>query len=228
MYVCEAPVKSMARRTKAQALATRSALLDAAEHLFAERGVASTTLQDIAMAAGVTRGALYWHFADKGALFNAMLERVLLPLEAAEALVESGGHPQDPLRALRSHLHRVFERMIGNPQARRVYEIVLHRIEYVGEMGVVLARLQLARAGHLARIEQALAAAGVPARHRRTQALGLHAVVSGLFETWLLEGETFDLLSAADQTIETYLRGVQAQWPAKTGAASARGAASLR
>lgn len=218
----------MARRTKAQALATRSALLDAAEHLFYEQGVSRTTLQDIALAAGVTRGAVYWHFADKGALFNAMLERVLLPLEASDALFAPGRGGADPLQDLAQHLHGVFERMIGNPQARRVYEIVLHRIEYVGEMSVVLARLQLARAGHLAQIQQALAAAGVPAKHRRTQALGLHAVVSGLFETWLLEGEAFDLLPAADQAIGTFLRGVQAQWPAPPKAARARRLGSLR
>ncbi len=201
----------MARRTKEQALATRSALLDAAEQLFLEQGVSRTTLQDVALAAGVTRGAVYWHFADKGALFNAMLERVLLPLEAADALFEPAGSGLPPLQGLQQHLHDVFARALGNPQARRVYAIVLYRIEYVGEMGVVLARLQQARAGHLALIEQALAKAGVNADRRRAQALGLHAVVSGLFETWLLEEEAFDLLPAADTAIGTYLLGVQAQ-----------------
>lgn len=201
----------MPRRTKEQALATRSALLDAAEQLFLEQGVSRTTLQDVALAAGVTRGAVYWHFADKGALFNAMLERVLLPLEAEDALFEPAGSGLPPLQGLQQHLHDVFARALANPQARRVYAIVLHRIEYVGEMGVVLARLQQARAGHVALIEQALAKAGVNAGRRRAQALGLHAVVSGLFETWLLEGEAFDLLPAADTAIGTYLLGVQAQ-----------------
>jgi TetR/AcrR family acrAB operon transcriptional repressor len=201
----------MPRRTKEQALATRSALLDAAEQLFLDQGVSRTTLQDVAMAAGVTRGAVYWHFADKGALFNAMLERVLLPLEAADALFEPAGSGLPPLQGLQQHLHDVFARALDNPQARRVYAIVLHRIEYVGEMGVVLARLQQARAGHVALIEQALAKAGVNAGRRRAQALGLHAVVSGLFETWLLEGETFDLLPAADTAVGTYLLGVTAQ-----------------
>ena len=201
----------MARRTKEQALATRSALLDAAEQLFLDQGVSRTTLQDVALAAGVTRGAVYWHFADKGALFNAMLERVLLPLEAADALFEPDGSGLPPLQGLQQHLHDVFARALDNPQARRVYAIVLHRIEYVGEMGVVLARLQQARAWHVALIEQALAKAGVNADRRRAQALGLHAVVSGLFETWLLEGETFDLLPTADTAIGSYLLGVLAQ-----------------
>jgi TetR/AcrR family acrAB operon transcriptional repressor len=61
----------MARRTKEDALATRDSILDAAELLFVEQGVSRTTLQHIATAAGVTRGAIYWHFLDKGAMFNA-------------------------------------------------------------------------------------------------------------------------------------------------------------
>jgi TetR/AcrR family acrAB operon transcriptional repressor len=72
----------MARRTKEEAAATRDSILDAAEKLFVEQGVSRTTLQHIASAAGVTRGAIYWHFDDKGALFNAMMERATLPLEA--------------------------------------------------------------------------------------------------------------------------------------------------
>lgn len=201
----------MVRRTKEQALATRSALLDAAERLFHQQGVSRTTLQDIALAAGVTRGAVYWHFADKGALFNAMLERVLLPLEEADALfVPAAGNPP-PLEGLRQHLIGVFERALGNAQARRVYEIVLHKMEYVGEMDVVRARLQQARAGHVALIEHALALAGVAPQLLRAQAVGLHAVVCGLFESWLLDGESFDLLPSARQAIGTYLIGVRAQ-----------------
>src|SRR5574337_1789480 len=76
------PASTMARRTKEDALATRSALLDAAERVFLQQGVSRTSLADIAHAAGVTRGALYWHFKDKASLFNAMLDRVALPLTA--------------------------------------------------------------------------------------------------------------------------------------------------
>ena len=67
----------MARRTKDEAEKTRNAILDAAEHVFNEHGVARTSLEEIARAANVTRGAVYWHFKDKIALCEAMLQRVL-------------------------------------------------------------------------------------------------------------------------------------------------------
>ena len=75
----------MVRRTKEQALVTRHTLLDAAELLFQARGVAGTSLQAIAQAAGTTRGAVYWHFCEKADLFNAMVERVTLPMERSFA-----------------------------------------------------------------------------------------------------------------------------------------------
>ena len=69
------------RRTKAEAQETREALLDAAERVFFENGVATTSLTEIAQAASLTRGAIYWHFVDKAALFEAVQERGRLPQE---------------------------------------------------------------------------------------------------------------------------------------------------
>ena len=60
------------RKTKMEALETRGRLLDAADCVFRQRGVTRTSLAEIANAAGVTRGAVYWHFKDKAALFHAM------------------------------------------------------------------------------------------------------------------------------------------------------------
>lgn len=53
--------KVMARKTKEDALRTRQLLIESAIQQFAQRGVTNTTLTDIADAAGVTRGAVYWH-----------------------------------------------------------------------------------------------------------------------------------------------------------------------
>lgn len=60
----------MARKTKQQALETRQHILDVAMRLFSQQGVSSTSLAQIAQAAGVTRGAIYWHFKDKTDLFS--------------------------------------------------------------------------------------------------------------------------------------------------------------
>ena len=56
-------------RTKAEAEETRNSILSAAERVFFEKGVSTASLDDVAKAAGVTRGAIYWHFSNKTDLF---------------------------------------------------------------------------------------------------------------------------------------------------------------
>ncbi|KMV73799.1 hypothetical protein AI29_12660, partial [bacteria symbiont BFo2 of Frankliniella occidentalis] len=60
----------MARKTKAQAQETKSLLIEAAIDCFASRGVSATSLSEIAEHAGMTRGAIYWHFKNKTELFK--------------------------------------------------------------------------------------------------------------------------------------------------------------
>ncbi|MGN1056456.1 MAG: TetR family transcriptional regulator, partial [Comamonas sp.] len=69
----------MARRTKEDAEMTRNQLLDAAQAVFFSKGVAGASLADIAQAASLTRGAIYWHFKDKADLFDALMKRTTLP-----------------------------------------------------------------------------------------------------------------------------------------------------
>src|SRR3954469_6235855 len=89
---------------------TRAALLAAARKLFIERGYADTATPDIVTAAGVTRGALYHHFADKRALFHAVVEQEAAIVAAeieraapdtispAEALLSGGDAYLDAMR----------------------------------------------------------------------------------------------------------------------------------
>src|SRR4029453_9780766 len=91
----------MVRRTKVEAAATREALLDAALGVFRDRGVAHTSLEEVAASAGVTRGAVYWHFKDKADLSPALGKRVRLPMETMVVFAGETPH-DDPLGALRA------------------------------------------------------------------------------------------------------------------------------
>ena len=68
------------RRTKAESEATRRTILASARRAFEHRGVTRTTMEHVAAEAGVSRGAVYWHFANKTALFDAMRLQVSVPL----------------------------------------------------------------------------------------------------------------------------------------------------
>ncbi|CAN5545100.1 TetR family transcriptional regulator BpeR [soil metagenome] len=202
----------MARRTKEEALATRERLIDTAEDLFFRNGVSHTPLNEIALAAGVTRGAIYWHFKDKAALFNAMMERVCLPLEERlePAPLESGS---DPLLRLRSGIMAALRNLVADDRTRRVYEIATHKVEYVGELESLRAKHIEVRTTYLLEIEASLRLAvkhsdlrlriSVPAAAR-----GLHALVNGLIQDWMLAPDEFDLVRIGRDVVGAYLAGL--------------------
>lgn len=199
----------MARKTKEEALATRASILDAAEMLFHRQGVSRTSLHEIAAAAGVTRGAVYWHFKEKADVFTQMMDRVCLPVEeGGAALMADAG-----LVGLRTHLDEVFALVTHDEQARRVLEIATQKVEYVDELLAVRSRHLEVRDGHVARLaellEKAQAQGEVPRqRPARELALGLHAVVDGLLHNWLLDPSAFDLQRVGRMTVAVYLAGL--------------------
>lgn len=92
----------MARRTKVEARETRLQVLDAAELVFSQKGGTNTSLNEIAIAAGVTRGAIYWHFKNKYDRIGTLLERVKLPLDDMLA-AQDADHADDPLAQIRAN-----------------------------------------------------------------------------------------------------------------------------
>jgi len=71
----ELPVLGVPVRERADAARNRIRVLEAAEKLFAERGVDAVTMDDVAGAAGVGKGTLYRRFGDKGGLAMALLDQ---------------------------------------------------------------------------------------------------------------------------------------------------------
>ena len=82
----QAPPARAPRSNRERTDATRQTLIDAARALFVERGYGDTSTPDICAAAGITRGALYHHFADKRDLFRHVLQR---EAEAVAAEIET-------------------------------------------------------------------------------------------------------------------------------------------
>lgn len=90
----------VARSNRERTEATRQALLDAARSLFVERGYGETSTPDVCAAAGITRGALYHHFADKRDLFRHVLADEAAAVAAdIEAAAPAGLDPADALMA---------------------------------------------------------------------------------------------------------------------------------
>jgi TetR/AcrR family acrAB operon transcriptional repressor len=200
----------MARKTKAEAQETRHQILDAAERMFLAQGVARTSLQQVASAAGVTRGAVYWHFKDKADLFDAMMERVTMPCETAiaEALARP---PEEALAGLAAMAMLPLRELATQAQVQRVFSIAMHYTEYTAELAPVRERHQESVASFVDQLETLLRRArGLkPRLNKKAAALGLFALVDGLMNHWTLAPHSFDLVAVGEQSVNGYLAGLK-------------------
>lgn len=199
----------MVRRTKEEAQETRKQILEAAEQAFYDRGVSRTTLADIAALAGVTRGAIYWHFSNKADLVQAMLDSLHEPLEEMARASESEDEI-DPLGWTRKLLTHLFQQIASDPKTRRINEILFHKFEFTDEMCDMRQQRQFVWLDANERIALALGNAArqgqLPADlNPQRAAICLHAYVHGIIGQWLLVPESFSLLDDAERLVDGIL-----------------------
>lgn len=178
----------MARKTKAEAAQTREHLIACARQVFSREGVTNTSLEEVARKAGVTRGAVYWHFRDKADLFMSVRRQtgMLLRFEGTSA--------DDPLLRLEAGLLAAFRRLSDDQEARETYEMMLWKCEYVGEFAGVRQELMAAGDRFLVETTQLYA----EARDRRLtpsdldvrlSALETYCFYVGMLKLWLADQE---------------------------------------
>jgi TetR/AcrR family acrAB operon transcriptional repressor len=199
----------MVRRTKEEAQETRAQILEAAEKAFYERGVARTTLADIAALAGVTRGAIYWHFSNKADLLQAMFDTLHEPLDDLARASESEDE-LDPLGCMRRLLIELFHRIALDPKTRRINEILFHKCEFIDEMCDLRQQRQAESLDCNMRIERALCNSikrgQLPETlDTRCAAITLHAYIDGMLGQWLLVPDSFGLHQEAERWVDALL-----------------------
>mgnify|MGYP001033812473 CR=1 FL=1 len=201
----------MARRTRDQAERTREAVLDAAVRVFLEHGVARATLEEVARAAGVTRGAVYWHFRDKLDLFLAIDARARLPGEELLARLGALAGP-GLLTELAQALSDGLAALEADPGRRRLLAVVLTRCEYTDDMAPALERQQRADEALRAELRRIFTAAPdglAPPWRPEVAALALHALLSGLVNAWLRKAD-FSLAREGAEAVRGFLAAATA------------------
>lgn len=199
----------MVRRTKEEAQETRAQIVAAAERAFYKRGVARTTLADIAQQAGVTRGAIYWHFSNKAELVQALLDSVHESHDHLARASESEDE-LDPLGCMRTLLLQVLNDLVLDARTRRINEILHHKCEFTDEM----CEIRQQRQGAIGDCHQSIVLAlGNAVRREQLPAdllvdhaaVAIFAYIDGLIGRWLLLPDSFDLLGNAERWVDTGL-----------------------
>ncbi|MBB3259924.1 TetR/AcrR family acrAB operon transcriptional repressor [Paraburkholderia bannensis] len=204
------------RRTREQSLALRKTLLDCAEQIFARKGFAQTTLDEIAAKAGVTRGAIYVHFRNKADVFEALFERPDLSLAPFD--LPSRPASMRPMAWLTQELRGKLKRMLGNRSARRLYGIALADAESVRRNAALAKRMELAVANAETKIADVLgdAARGGEidsALDTHASARFIYAALTGFFCRELSGGQPGADDTLVARVVDTVLCCVQLSTP---------------
>lgn len=201
----------MVRKTKEDAELTRQRIIYAAREVFLVRGVSRTTMEHIAAQAGVTRGAVYWHFNNKIDLFHAMREQVFLPLidRMDDTLLVEGS--EDPLTRIENFLCGTIQMLNDSAETRQIYEIMMIKCEYVDEFATVLYQIlnncsclveKLEISYQRAQTQNLLATSLSP----HALALDTHLFFGGLLHMWIKDADGSKFRFQAIDLIKSHIQ----------------------
>jgi len=200
----------MARKTKAEAALTRDRIVTCARQVFSREGVTNTSLETVAKEAGVTRGAVYWHFRDKADLFIAVRQ------QTGTLLRFDDFRTGDALERLESGLQAALDRLRTDRQALETYEVMLWKCEYVGAFAGVRKDLMSASSlfltevtelyGEAVRMKQAPADLNPALAARETLCF-----YAGLLKLWLADENGVTVRGEVRQLIARHVAGRRLQ-----------------
>jgi TetR/AcrR family transcriptional regulator, acrAB operon repressor len=199
------------RRTKEEAAVTRANLLKTALSVFSAKGYAAATLGDVANAAQVTRGAIYWHFKSKADLYNTLTQELSARgASVVQQAVSEGG-------TLIEILRRVFVRQCAliedDSEARAVMELALFKTGLDPELKVGRRKQLAAGATALASIGAVMRqgiAQGVLRQDMEPEnmARAFIGFENGVIQLWLASPKSFSLKASADSFADIFFDGI--------------------
>ena len=198
----------MARKKKAEAQQTRQQLIEAAIGQFATRGVTNTTLTDIADAAKVTRGAVYWHFTSKTEIFNAIWEQQL-PLRDLIRDRLSLSEKDDPLLMLREQFITALQYIAHEPRQCALLQILYHKCEFTSDMVSeyeIRKRIGFNNDFLRATLERCISRNIISSQVNVDLTLIVfHGFFSGIIKNWLMNNDSFNLYQQAPALVDNIL-----------------------
>ena len=202
----------MARKTKEEAEKTKSRIMDAALDVFYRQGLTRSTLNDIAAEAGVTRGAIYWHFKDKMDLLKKINESI--NGEVVFFLKRPGVEEMDRLSDIAGIISQFFVLLETNERFAKFYAIMSYKVEYTDELEALLTvefRESKRFRGFLESTYEKLMAEGKVTREvsPRQAALAILSMIWGMVEMWILDRTAIGLSTEGVAILMRLVKGFE-------------------
>lgn len=203
------------KRTKEEAELTRKAVLDAAMKVFAKKGYARTSLAEVAKEAGLTRGAVYWHFVNKHQLLSAVIGECNSEMEIRiNKILESGAPPLERIRALIADFisiiatedqYRVIEEIMvfKNSTSRELQELYIVHMDNIKKYRQLMISL----------VSEGIEAGEFDPRFSpETVVVAMTSYISGIKTAWLsdvisIAHESFSIVEKKEELAELIIQG---------------------
>jgi TetR/AcrR family acrAB operon transcriptional repressor len=199
------------KRTKKEAAQTRTNILDAAMQVFASKGYAGTRLDDVAQAAGVTRGAITWHFSKKANLLKAALDTGMAEYGSRiEKILDSGLSPLDTIRSL---VKEMLSSLEADEAYRKSMEILLNRAELTMELqqgwDEYVKEIHSFRRTLERVIQKGIMTGEIrPETDPELIAITIVSVIIGIEQLWLMDRSAFSAATVSDRIVAFLIQGI--------------------
>lgn len=196
------------RRTKEEADKTRAAILKAALKVFYKKGVSRSTLADIGKAAGVTRGAVYWHFKDKTDLFLQLSSEITNSRHFnPETWSDEAVQTLEDLREVILGRLRLF---FDDRDVHKFMMTIFSRMEYIDdfkEFWVNEKEYQQKSIQCLERVLVRLKKTGEirPAINPQHAARHIYIFIDGIYDCWSIDEKEFLVRDELEEAVDEFL-----------------------
>lgn len=199
------------KKTKEEAALTRQALLDAALKTFCKKGYSGTSLETVAKEAGMTRGAIYWHFKNKFQLLTAV---IMMAYEKAKVRVDRVlQSPQGPLQKIRRLLRELFLIVAEEKEFKVIEEVLLFKVEKKKELKRLYDE-HMEKVKEMKEILKQLVEEGIAAGEfddgiaPDTVVVAMLSYVGGIKTAWLSDRTSFSIKENAQSLADIFINGI--------------------
>jgi len=200
------------KKTKEKSALTRQAVLNAALSVFAKRGYAKTTLEEVAHEAGLTRGAIYWHFRDKFDMFCAVLQGCYE--RAGVRVTNILNSDRTPMEKIRHFMLELFRIITNEEELKVIEEVLVFKFEKMKALKKIyddhLEKMKIMRGLLKNLIQQGIDAGQFkPNLDVDVTAMALISFVIGMKSAWLCGIGSVSICDNAQKLTDIFIYGIE-------------------
>jgi TetR/AcrR family acrAB operon transcriptional repressor len=199
------------RKTKEEALKTRSRVLKSAMKVFLAKGYSQTSLADIAKTAGYTRGAVYWHFEDKSEILETLISKFhdRFLHKQAEILPSA----LDPLQKVTEMININFLELYRNKEFKDFIELTWFKTEIDQHTGLLQGKVAITKIFNdtITRLFNEAAKEGILKEEIDPEiaALTITSLINGIYRGYFVMPDKLQAEQLGKSIIDNYLNQIR-------------------